>query len=98
MKKLLQKDKKLREVLKQIENKSFVLKAIYKNFNFFILVRLNSCLRLKNFLKKKSKVLIINKCFLGTKKRFNKITLFSRNIFLKLIRSGYISGLQKSSW
>ena len=36
MKKLLEKDKKLRYEIKSIENQRFILKSILKNFNFFI--------------------------------------------------------------
>ena len=32
------------------------------------------------------------------KKKYNKLTNFSRHIFLKLIRSGQIHGMKKSSW
>jgi ribosomal protein S14 len=32
------------------------------------------------------------------KKRFNKLTGFSRHIFLKKIRAGEINGFRKSSW
>jgi ABC-type oligopeptide transport system substrate-binding subunit len=39
MQKLLGKDKKRRRVIKLIENKRFILKSIFKNFNFFTLVR-----------------------------------------------------------
>jgi len=39
MKKLLEKDKKLRYQIKSIENQHFILKSIFKNLNFFTLVR-----------------------------------------------------------
>lgn len=39
MKKLLEKDKKLRHQIKFIENQRFILKSIFKNFNFFTLIR-----------------------------------------------------------
>ena len=39
MKKLLEKDKKLRHQIKLIENQHFILKSIFKNFNFFTLIR-----------------------------------------------------------
>lgn len=99
MKKLLEKDKKLRHQIKFIENKHFILKSIFKNFNFFTLIRWNAFLKLKNLTKHNSKVSISNRCLKGiNRKRFNKLTTFSRHIFLKLIRSGLITGMQKASW
>jgi hypothetical protein len=41
---------------------------------------------------------MISKCLSSiNKKRFNKLTTFSRHIFLKLIRQGVIAGIQKAS-
>nr|WAK85000.1 ribosomal protein S14 [Amicula sp. isolate GU52X-4 cfCalB7] len=99
MKKLLEKNKKLRLKLNKIEYKHFILKSIFKNFNFFDLIRWNAFLKLKKLSKKSSKISISNRCLYSiNKKRFNKYSPFSRHIFLKLIRSGSINGLQKSSW
>jgi ribosomal protein S14 len=99
MKKLLEKDKKLRLQIKHSEHQNFILKSIFQNFNFFILIRWNAYLKLKTLTKGNSSVSLVPRC-LSTinKKRFNKLTPFSRHVFLKLIRSGQISGLQKSSW
>jgi ribosomal protein S14 len=99
MKKLLEKDKKLRHQIKLIENQHFILKSIFKNFNFFTLVRWNAFLKLKFLTKNNSKVSITNRCLQSVnKKRFNKLTTFSRHIFLKLIRSGLVAGMRKASW
>jgi ribosomal protein S14 len=99
MKKLLEKDKKLRHQVKLIENQHFVLKSIFKNFNLFTLVRWNAFLKLKLLTKNNSKISITNRCLQGiNRKRFNKLTTFSRHIFLKLVRSGLITGMRKSSW
>ena len=99
MKALLEKDKFLRIQLLKIENKHFILKSIIKNFNLFILIRWNAFLKLNLLTKSKSKVSITNRClFTYNKKRFNKLTGFSRHVFLKKIRSGEINGLSKSSW
>jgi ribosomal protein S14 len=99
MKKLLEKDKKLRYNIKLIENQHFILKSIFKNFNFFTLIRWNAFLKLKFLTKNNSKVSITSRCLQGiNRKRFNKLTSFSRHIFLKLIRSGLITGMQKASW
>jgi ribosomal protein S14 len=99
MKKLLEKDKKLRQRLKPIENQHFVLKSIVKNFNLFILIRWNAFLKLKTLTQKNSKISTTNRCLLSiNKKRFNKLTGFSRHVFLKLVRSGHVTGVKKSSW
>lgn len=99
MKKLIEKDKKLRNYLKEIEKKHFILKAIIKNFNFFILIRWNAFLKLKFLSCNISKSSLTNRCLNSVnKKRFNKLTGFSRHIFLKFIRFGFISGIRKSSW
>jgi ribosomal protein S14 len=99
MKKLLEKDKKLRIRIKQLEKKQFILKSIFKNFNFFVLVRWNAFLKLKTLVKKTSIISLSNRCLYSiNKKRFNKLTFFSRHVFLKLIRSGKISNIQKTSW
>lgn len=99
MKKLLQKDKRLRLNLKTIEKEHLVLKAIFKNSNYFSLVRWNAFLQLKDLTSSNSQTMLSNRCLYSVnKKRLNKLTTFSRHIFLKLIRSGNIHGIQKSSW
>lgn len=99
MQKLLEKDKKLRARIKNIEKQHFVLKSIFKNFNFFLLIRWNAFLKLKNLTSGSAKASISNRClYTINKKRFNKLTTFSRHVFLKLIRSGEINGIRKSSW
>jgi len=99
MKKLIEKDKKIRLTYNKIEKQHFILKSIFNNLNFFVLIRWNAFLKLKHLSSKSSKVSITYRCLNSSnKKRFNKLTTFSRNTFLKLIRTGYISGMQKSSW
>lgn len=100
MKKLIEKDKNIRNKFKEIETKRFIFKSIFKNTNFFELIRLKSFNKLKILLKKKAyKVSIVPRCVKTiNKKRFNKLTYFSRHIFLKLIRSGDLSGIKKASW
>lgn len=99
MKKLLEKDKKLRLRVKQAETKIFILKSIFKNFNFFLLIRWNAFLKLNNLAKKNSTVSLSARClYTINKKRFNKLTPFSRHVFLRLIRSGQISSVSKASW
>jgi ribosomal protein S14 len=99
MQKLLQKDIKLRNRILLNETKHFILKSIVKNFNFFILIRWNAFLKLKELTQNSSKVSIVNRCLSSVnKKRFNRLTSFSRHIFLKSIRKGFVYGVKKSSW
>ena len=99
MKKLLEKDKKIRYKAKLIEKKHFVLKFIFKNFNFFILIRWFALLKLKSLTKNSSKMSVINKClFTINKKQFNKLSFFSRHIFIKLLQTGLVVGMRKSNW
>lgn len=99
MKKLVTKDKKLRSNVKASEVKKLVLKSIFRNLNFFRLVRWKAFLKLKRISKNESVVSLTNRCVSSiNKKRLNKHTLYSRHIFLKLVRSGNIAGLRKSSW
>lgn len=99
MKKLIEKDKKIRFNIKSIEKKHFILKFIFNNFNFFILIRWFALLKLKLLAKNISKTSIVNRCLLSVnKKRFSKLTVFSRHIFIKLIKTASITGMRKSSW
>jgi ribosomal protein S14 len=99
MKKLLEKDKKLRINLKQQEKQHFIFKSIYKNTNFFLLIRWNAFLKLKSFATEHSIVSTSYRCINSfNRKRYHKLAPFSRHIFLKLIRAGKITGLKKASW
>ena len=99
MKKLFEKDKENRKTVQQQELKRFILKQISTNSNFLKTVRWNALYELSNMSKKSSKTILSNRCVLTVnKKTFNKFSSFSRTVFLKLIQSGYISGMRKSSW
>jgi ribosomal protein S14 len=99
MKKLVKKDKKNRNCLFDAEIKRFILKNIMKNNNFSMILRLKALLKLSEELKKSSSIFFVNRCvFTGRRKRINKFYSFSRIMFLKLARFGYISGLKKASW
>lgn len=99
MKKLIIIDKKLRSNLKVYEQQYFILKIIFQNSNLFTLVRWNAYLRLKLLGKVSSSVSLSPRClYTINRKRFNSLTPFSRYVFLKLIRSGELSGYGKSSW
>jgi ribosomal protein S14 len=98
MKKLFAKDKEKRQNVKQKELKHFVLKQISTNSNFIKTVRWNALYEL-NSAKKGSKKVLSNR-FVKTinKKTFHKFTNLSRTVFLKLLKSGQIIGMRKSSW
>ncbi len=99
MKKLFTKDQENRKTVKQFELEHFVLKQISTNSNFLRTTRWNAFYKLSNMQKKSSKTLISNRCIRTiNKKIFNKFTSFSRTVFLKLVKSGYICGMRKSSW
>ena len=99
MKKLFAKDKENRKSVKQSELEHFVLKQISTNSNFIKTVRWNALYKLSNLSKKNSKTIISNRCVQTiNRKTFHKFSNFSRMVFLKLVKSGYISGIRKSSW
>ena len=99
MKKLLAKDRRNRKIVKQLELKHFVLKQISTNSNFLKTTRWNALYKLSNISKNSSKTVISNRCIQTiNKKSFHKFSNFSRTVYLKLIKSGYISGIRKSSW
>jgi ribosomal protein S14 len=99
MKKLFAKDRETRKTIKQLELEHFILKQISTNSNFLKTVRWNALYRLSSRSKKSSKTVISKRCVQTiNKKTFNKFTNFSRTVFLKLVKSGYISGMRKSSW
>lgn len=99
MKKLLEKDKKVRKKIKKFEKKKFILKTISNNLNLPDLVRFNAFNNLNEMPKNTSKSFISNRCVNTiNKKKFNKLTNYSRIIFLKLARHKSIYGLSKSRW
>jgi ribosomal protein S14 len=100
MKKLIEKDKKIREDFKSLEKQNFILKFIFKNNNFLMLVRWQAFLKLQMLMSKKnSRISMSSRCLYSiNKKKFNKKTLFSRHLYLKQIRSGELHGFKKISW
>lgn len=99
MKKLLEKDKKIRKKLKNSEKKKFLLKTISNNLNLPDLIRFKAFNNLIKMPKYTSKTVISNRCINTiNKKKFNKFTHYSRTIFIKLARNKQIYGLQKTSW
>jgi ribosomal protein S14 len=99
MKKLLEKDKKIRKNIKNLEKKKFIFQTISNNLNLPNLLRFNAFNTLNKIPNKASKTFISNRCVNTiNKKKFNKLTHFSRIVFLKLARNKSIYGLGKVSW
>lgn len=99
MKKLFAKDRENRKLAKQFEFEHFVLKQISTNSNFLKTTRWKALYKLSNSSKQGSKTILSNRCVKTiNKKTFHKFTNFSRTVFLKLVKSGEISGIRKSSW
>ena len=99
MGKLNYKDKRNRAFLFQHETKRFVLKNIIVNTNLIKSVRWKASTELTKMLKMSSSVYYVNRCILtGRRKRINKLYSFSRIMFLRLVRFGYLNGLKKASW
>lgn len=99
MKKLLIKDKRFRFAVKKQERYYFVFKSIFQNSNIFMLIRWNAYFRLKIFAESSSKISVLPRCvYTINRKRFNRSTPFSRHVLFKLIQSGKVSGVKKSSW
>ena len=99
MKNQLHKDKKKRKLGFNNENKKIVLKSIYKNTNLPKIIRWNSGVKLTDTAKAGFASGFVKRCVLtGRKKQINKKFRFSRLSFLKLARTGFISGVSKSTW
>ena len=99
MKKLYNKDKKLRNLIKINNKKYFLLKSIIKNTFLFILMRYKAYLKLKYLFVFNSNISIINQCTITyNKKRFNKFSSFSRYIFFKKIQNGEIYRILNINW
>ena len=99
MKKLFAKDNKNRHTIKNTELQHFILKQISTNSNFSKVTRWNALNKLSSFTRNSSKTVLSNRCIKTiNKKSFHKFTNFSRTVFLKLVKSGTISGMRKSSW
>jgi len=99
MKKIFAKDRKNRTNVKNTELKHFIFKQIANDSNFSKIVSWNSFDKLTKLSSRSSKTYITNRCVKTiNKKTFNKLSNFSRSLFFKLVKSGQISGMRKSSW
>ena len=98
MKKLIKKDKKIRNRVKSNEKTKFILKSILLNNNYLKLTRWNTYHKFNGFTKNNSEVSVVNRCRETVhKKRLNKFSYYSRHVYLRLIRFGKITGIQKST-
>ena len=96
MKKLAFKDNIKRKQIKKEEKRLFIIKQISKNLCFKKNFRLNTIEKSQN---NTSRTKLSNRCIQTiNKKTTNKLSKFSRMIFLKTIRSGFVSGFKKASW
>lgn len=99
MKKLLSKDRHSRKLVKQKELAIFILKHISLNQNFPKTLRwkiFDHTLQLNGNI---SKTYLSNRCVKTVnKKTFHKFSNFSRIIFLRLAKSGFVSGIRKAVW
>ena len=99
MKKLIEKDKKVRKIINKLEKKKIILKIIVNNINLPYLLRFNALNTLNSMTIKASKTLISNRCIATTnKKKFGKLTHYSRIFFLKLAKNKKIHGITPASW
>jgi ribosomal protein S14 len=99
MQKLYSKDKVRRQIVKKLNKNYFILKSIIKNKYIFKLIHYKIYLKLKALSGLGFIVRLSNRCIdSASKKRYNKFTLFSRFIYLKLIKNGKVTGFQKSNW
>lgn len=97
--KLIKRDKQIRKYICSFEKKKFILKSISQNKKFFSLIRWEAQLYFDILPLKSSKTYLSNFCILTiNKKKFNKLTNFSRIVFLKLINKKNICNVYKSSW
>ena len=99
MKKLLRKDYNNRQKSLVNEKQIFILKNFKKSFNFSRDVRYIANCNLEQNFKNNTLIQTINRCvFTARRKRLNSCYNFSRLMFLRLSRSGFIFGLKKASW
>ena len=99
MKKQIIKDLKKRKLHLVNENRFFILKSISKNSNFKNPVRWSANLKVSDLSSANLKNKIVKRCVLtGRKSKIHNNFRFSRLMFLRLVRYGFVSGLKKSTW
>ena len=98
MKNQIYKDKNKRKLCFETETKLTVLRSIYKSNNIPKSLRWNTGLLFEKFVQNYPSA-NVNRCIVtGRKKKIAKLFKFSRLRFLNFARTGFISGLTKSTW
>jgi len=98
MKKLVYKDISKRKTFSNFLNKKTVLKCLFNNFCLPTFIRWKAQDSLVNLPKNTSLTRVKSRCIItGKSSKNNKSYRFSRLTFLRLARSGSISGLKKST-
>jgi ribosomal protein S14 len=99
MKKIMVKDKKNRVLFSDFEKDRFITRTVTRNCNFLKLLRWNANFKIKSLPVNSSKTRMSNRCVLTVnKKRLNKLSHFSRFVFLEKIKAGHINNMRKSCW
>lgn len=99
MKKLIFRNKKLRNIIKNFKNLYFILKSIIKNMFIFLYFKYKILLFFKNNLHITYSYTGLKFCILSlSKKRFNKISFYSRQILGKKVQNGEMVGIIKQLW
>lgn len=99
MKKFHQKEKINRANVYAFEDTRLILKSIIRNSKLVNITRWNAVLKLSSLSKKGVKTRLVNRCIMTSRKgKATNSYRFSRLVFLRLVRSGNISGLKKSTW
>ena len=98
MKKSIYKDIHKRKTVLNFMKKKTVLKCIYKNSCLTTFIRWKALNSLVSLPKNTSLTRVKSRCIVtGKSSKNNKFYRFSRLTFLRLARSGSISGLRKST-
>lgn len=99
MKKIYYKEKRASLLQLKYEDTRVLFKSIFQNQYLPYTVRWNCLLSLSQLPASSLKHRIVGRCFLSKhRKKFNFLFKFSRLVFLRLVRSGQISGLHKCVW
>jgi ribosomal protein S14 len=100
VKKLLAKNKHRSHEAKNQELQLKIFKSVHSNSNLFILTRWGASFKLQKNISIQNSFFSLSPRCLKTisKKRYNRITFYSRFVFLKVVRNGLISGIRKAIW
>ena len=97
MRHIFERDKTTRKNNQQKAKLKLIFSSISRNSNLLPLLRWNVLTHQTNVVKPKAA--LAPRCLLTkNKKRFCKLTKFSRHTFLKILRAGLVSGVSKAVW